>query len=213
MGKAAAETTAEPLAIPAPKMRVLRCRVIGTAPFVQLRFSEKAQMKMLADQLDPSAKKRGKVREPKNMEELFTQALYRTDKGKFGIPASAFRNALIRACSLVNFKMTQAKMSIFVQQDGVDAFDGTPLVFIVGTPEPVTHPVRNANGQPDIRVRGMWREWSATLQLVYDADQFREQDVANLVLRAGMQVGIGEGRPSSKNSGGMGWGTFTTEES
>jgi len=37
---------------------------------------------------------------------------------------------------------------------------------------------------------------------------FSGADIANLVLRAGIQVGIGEGRPFSKNSCGMGWGTF-----
>jgi hypothetical protein len=30
--------------------------------------------------------------------------------------------------------------------------------------------------------------------------------------RVGLQVGIGEGRPDSKNSAGMGWGLFTIEE-
>jgi len=29
-----------------------------------------------------------------------------------------------------------------------------------------------------------------------------------LLARVGMQVGIGEGRPDSKNSAGMGWGLF-----
>jgi len=28
----------------------------------------------------------------------------------------------------------------------------------------------------------------------------------------GLQVGIGEGRPDSKNSAGMGWGMFTIED-
>jgi hypothetical protein len=44
--------------------------------------------------------------------------------------------------------------------------------------------------------------------VVYDADQFTLEDVSNLLARAGMQVGIGEGRPDSKMSAGMGWGTF-----
>jgi hypothetical protein len=30
--------------------------------------------------------------------------------------------------------------------------------------------------------------------------------------RVGAQVGIGEGRPDSKNSTGMGWGTFEIKE-
>lgn len=36
-------------------------------------------------------------------------------------------------------------------------------------------------------------------------------DVANLMNRVGAQVGIGEGRPDSKNSAGMGWGLFSIE--
>ena len=43
----------------------------------------------------------------------------------------------------------------------------------------------------------------------FDYDQFGYDDVSNLVLRAGIQVGVGEGRPDSKKSTGMGWGTFT----
>lgn len=201
---------AEPIMIPAPNIQVLSLRVYGTAPYVQLRFSEKAQTLMLAKQLDPSSKKRGGQREAKKPDELFTEATYRTAKGKHGIPATSFRNAMIRACSLVGFKMTQAKMSVFVKADDVDSFDGTPLVWIEGEPEPVMHPVRNANGSADIRVRAMWRTWGAKLRLEYDADQFREEDIVNLMERAGVQVGVGEGRPSSKMSAGMGWGTFTT---
>jgi hypothetical protein len=46
----------------------------------------------------------------------------------------------------------------------------------------------------------------------FDADQFTLRDIANLLLRAGMQVGVGEGRPDSKKSCGMGWGTFEIKE-
>jgi len=42
----------------------------------------------------------------------------------------------------------------------------------------------------------------------FDADQFTVQDVTNLMQRVGMQVGIGEGRPDSRDSAGLGWGTF-----
>jgi hypothetical protein len=34
----------------------------------------------------------------------------------------------------------------------------------------------------------------------------------NLFLRAGLQVGIGEGRPNSPNSFGLGWGRFEVKE-
>jgi len=55
----------------------------------------------------------------------------------------------------------------------------------------------------------MWREgWEAVVHITFDADMLTATDVANLLSRAGMQVGIGEGRPDSKSSCGMGWGTF-----
>jgi hypothetical protein len=56
----------------------------------------------------------------------------------------------------------------------------------------------------------MWREgWEAKLRIRYDADQFSLSDVSNLLARAGMQVGVGEGRPDSKDSAGLGWGLFS----
>jgi hypothetical protein len=106
--------------------------------------------------------------------------------------------------------MTRAKLSIFIEADGVSR-DGTPLVRIYGEPEMHTGHVRNETGVVDIRARPMWREWSLKLRVRYDAEQFTVTDVANLIMRAGMQVGVGEGRPDSKKSTGMGWGTFTIE--
>ena len=69
--------------------------------------------------------------------------------------------------------------------------------------------VRNASGVIDLRARPMWQEWAFTLRLTYDGDQFSAEDVTNLVFRAGRQVGVGEGRPDSKKSAGMGWGLFS----
>ena len=51
-------------------------------------------------------------------------------------------------------------------------------------------------------------DWKAKIRIRFDADQFSTQDITNLLARAGEQVGIGEGRPDSKNSAGMGWGCF-----
>ena len=105
--------------------------------------------------------------------------------------------------------MTHAKMSVFVAADGFDEIDGVPLVRLVaGKPERVDMATRNATGVADIRVRPMWRKWGAELRLRYDADQFTASDVVNLLSRAGEQVGVGEGRPFSKSSNGLGYGTF-----
>jgi len=104
--------------------------------------------------------------------------------------------------------MTRAKLAVFIEADDIDVVDGIPLVTLNGTPEKVEHYVRNETGVVDIRVRAMFREWSIKLRVKYDADMFSLSDISNLLLRVGMQVGIGEGRPDGKKSAGMGWGTF-----
>ena len=129
-------------------------------------------------------------------------------EGWCGIPAPSFRNAIIDACRLVGFRMTHAKLSVFVIADGTDAEDGSQLVKIIGTPQPYKAPVRNDSGVADIRWRPMWREWSAQVSIEWDVDQFAAQDLLNLMARAGKQVGIGEGRPNSPNSNGLGFGRF-----
>jgi hypothetical protein len=112
----------------------------------------------------------------------------------------------------VGFVMTRAKLSVFVEPDGFDRNDGTPLVRIVGEPHIHEASVRNESGVADIRWRPMWNEWSAVVRVTWDEDQFSATDVMNLMLRAGLQVGIGEGRPSSPNSMGLGWGRFEVVE-
>jgi len=196
------------VSIKAPRLATAEFRLIGTAPYVQARFSAKA-MNMMAEKMRAGQQsKKGRVREARDFGEDFRQALHVSTEGWYGIPASAFRQAMISACRLVGFKMTLAKLSVFVEADGFDAVDGIPLVRIEGKPEPITMAVRNATGVADLRVRAIWREWSCLLRVTYDEDQFGLQDVTNLLVRVGMQVGVGEGRPDSRQSAGLGWGLF-----
>jgi len=194
--------------ISAPKMRTVLLRIVGTSPYVQARFSQKAMLAMTDKMRAGSAAKKGKARAPRDFDDDYKQAQHVTAEGWRGIPASAFRNAMISACRLVGFKMTLGKLSVFVEADGFDAVDGVPLVKIEGEPEKQEMHVRNATGVVDIRVRPMWRKWAANVRVRYDEDQFSFQDIANLMARVGMQVGIGEGRPDSKSSAGLGWGLF-----
>jgi hypothetical protein len=115
---------------------------------------------------------------------------------------------MISACRLVGFKMTISKLSVFVEADGFDADEGTPLVKLEGKPRPLEMCVRNETGVVDVRIRPMFEAWSAKVKIRWDADIFSDTDVANLLMRAGMQVGILEGRPDSKGSAGMGWFAF-----
>ena len=192
-----------------PAMQRMVLRIVGTAPLVINRFPAKAQQAMMEKMAAGSTAKKGAKRDPKDFDEVFQGARHLSSEGWDGIHAGAFRNGLISACRLVGFKMTLAKLSLFVEADGLDVIDGTPLVRIIaGEPERTDMHVRNATGVIDIRTRPMWRDWAADLRIRFDSEQFTQGDVAALVARVGAQVGVGEGRADSKASTGMGWGHF-----
>jgi hypothetical protein len=209
MASAVKAVKGETVSISKPKFKTVSLELVGTAPFLQARFSEKAKQAMKSKMLSGSTAGKGKKRDARDFDEDFKQAFHKSTDGWTGIPAAAFRNAAIDACRMAGFQMTRAKMSVFIEADGFDVIDGQPLVKLVaGEPERLEMITRNATGVPDIRVRPMWRIWGANVRVRYDADQFTESDVLNLFARAGLQVGVGEGRPFSKSSNGMGYGTF-----
>jgi hypothetical protein len=197
--------------ITAPNFQYITLKIIGTAPLLQLRMTEKAENAMLEKMAAGPQAKKGKAREARNYDEEYTQAAYKSKEGWFGFNAAALRLACIRVCSLVDFKMTLAKMSIFVEAEGFDVRDGTPLVRILGTPVKDVRAVTNASGVKDFRVRARWDTWSAKVRIRFDADQFSAEDVTNLISRVGLQNGLGEGRPFSKMSAGMDFGLFQIE--
>jgi hypothetical protein len=175
------------------------------------RMSSDNRIKMILKQEEGSRSKKGQKRDPKDFDRVYKGAMHISTEGWYGIPASSFRNALVSACRTVGFAMTRAKLSLFIIHDGVDAEDGQPLVKLVGEPVRKDLPVKLADGSTDIIPRPFFMEWSAVVTLRWDADQFSASDVINLLSRAGVQVGIGAGRPDSKNSCGMGWGTFAVQ--
>jgi len=189
----------------------LNLKIVGTSAYLQARFSEKA-MHMIQEKHEAGSQgKNKKVRKARDFDVDCEEAKHKFDDGTCGIPCAAFRSAMITACKLVGFHMTMAKLCIFVVADGEDVVDGTPLVRINGKVQRSILPVRNANGVADLRSRPMWRKWDVNLSVEFDRDQFSESDVYNLINRAGMQVGVGEGRNASKESNGMGWGCFRAD--
>ena len=206
----AKDTTNMEIKISAPNIREAKFLIRGTAPLVVHKFSAKAKAMIRQKQEAGSLANKGKSKSAKDFEEVFQGARHISTEGWDGIPAAGFRAGIISACRLVGFKMTLAKLSIFVAADGFDKTEGTPLVRILSPAEPERNEsmVRLATGVCDISVRPMWRYWGAELRIQYDADQFTADDVRNLLARVGAQVGVCEGRPDSKSSAGCGWGTF-----
>ena len=156
-----------------------------------------------------------KARSPKDYKAEFNGARYISTANWDGFYAGALRNSMIAAARHVNgLQMTKSKGIFFVQAQGFDRDDGTPLVEIKGCkPAHDTRPVRLESGVMDLRNRPRYDNWYADIVIDFDADAVSATDVANLLHRAGKQVGLCEGRPNSTNSMGIGFGTFKVEGS
>lgn len=191
--------------ISAPKFNTVEVLLQGTAPLVVARFSNRAGL--MAKMAEGKSAGSKKERSARDYDKEAEAARYRSSEGWEGVNAAAFRCGMISACRLVGFKMTLAKLSVFVEAESFDA-DGVPLVRVYGKSETYTAHTRNATGVVDIRSRPMYKQWAIKLRVRFDADQFTVQDVYNLIARVGGQVGLCEGRPDSKSSAGCGFGTF-----
>lgn len=200
------------LAVKPMNMKTAAFKIVGTSPLVIHRFDEKIKRQFM-DKIEKGSTPAGKKKHAaQNLDELFERAKYIGETGGKrweGFNASALRCAMISACRLVNFKMTLAKLSIVIIEDGRDVADPSyALVRINGKAERFDAVARTETGVAMLTIRPRYFPWSATAKIKFDADQFALQDIANLLARVGVQVGIGEGRNDSKNSCGMGWGAF-----
>lgn len=204
-----ATTTSPIVTIKPPNFGIALFAIRGIAPLVIHRFSAKTKEQMKQKMETGKAASSRKNREAKSTDDLYEEARYRSPEGWDGFHAASVRNAMISACRLVGFKMTLAKLSVFVEEDGRDAIEPqVPLIRIYGQPIKQEDMARVETGQPYVTVRPAYHDWEARVRVRFDRDQFTLQDVSNLMARVGLQVGIGEGRPDSKNSAGMGWGLF-----
>lgn len=202
----------EVVTIRPPNFQYAEFRIKGTAPLVIHRFSAKTKNEMKAKMEAGKSSGSKKIREAKNTDDTYNEARYISKEGWDGFHAGAIRSAMISACRLVNFKMTLAKLSIFVEADGWDATEPQiPLIRIIGKPTKQEDMARVETGQPYVTVRAAYHGWGAKIRFRWDADQFNIRDISNLLSRVGLQVGLCEGRPDSKNSVGMGWGLFVIE--
>lgn len=196
-----------------PRFGYAEFQIRGTERLVIHRFTTKLKNQMRLKMETGKAASSRKNREAKDSDRTFNEARYISAEGWDGVHAAAFRNALIDAMRLVGLKMTLGKMSIFVEPDGYDeAEPQIPLIRIFGKAERQDDPARVETGQPYVTIRAAYNKWSAKVRIRWDQDQYTLDDITNLLARVGMQCGIGEGRPNSKNSYGMGWGLFVIEQ-
>ena len=119
MGKVKAKPDAIEVSVPKPRFGTATLKIIGISPLVINAFPQKAIEQMKAKQMAGHQAKKGAKREPKDFKDCYEQAKHISSDGWYGIPAAGLRNAMISACRVVGFAMTRAKLSVFVEADGV----------------------------------------------------------------------------------------------
>ncbi len=192
-----------------PRIATATWEIVGTSPYVSNKQGvdsfEKMRKTLAAD--GTAGKKKDKSAQ--DFTRMCEQALRRSKAGWCGISASGFRKSLIAACRThPDITMAMAKQVVFICADGFDVDDGMPIVRIYGDWHQHECTGNNNGGSTGIRSRPMWMEWSAKLRTRWDLDQFSQEDIGNLIQRAGWSVGVGAGRPASEKGGGCGWGTY-----
>lgn len=177
--------------IPPVVIRTMPIRIVGDSPLISHKWSDKAKQMMLDKQMGKAVPKK----EPKDPEQEYRDSLYEHPDGGYGFPSVAFKAAAVSACRSVDgIKMTEARAAFHVPGE---------LVKIDGTPEMREDMVRIGMGTADIRYRGEFKQWSATLLIRFNENVLTPSQIVNLFNVAGFGVGIGEWRPEKDGSYGM----------
>lgn len=90
-----AAAIAERFKIPEPNFLSATVLIRGTSPYVQHAFSQKAKNTIIETQEAGSQSRKGRARQPKDFKLVYQEAMHISRDGWHGIPAPAFRNAMI----------------------------------------------------------------------------------------------------------------------
>lgn len=180
--------------------------LVGTAPLIVHRFSEKAKLQMLQAM---QGVKTPKV--AKDPEAEYEASRYRTDDGGDGFPVIAFKAATVSGARLYGkaVTMTQLRQAMFFDAPLSKTAGNIKLARIDGTPHMREDVTRVGNGGTDLRYRAEFIEWSTQLVVTYVPNLLTQESVLGLIEAGGMSVGVGEWRPEKRGD----YGTFTLDES
>lgn len=178
--------------------------IIGTTPLICHRFSEKAKREML-----DNMQGRKSPRQSKDPHAEYDAAFYRLSDGRFGFPATAFKDATVGGARFYgsSVTMTALRQSMFFR--GQLGQDGQQLVPIEGEPIMREDVVRVGRGGTDLRYRPQFTEWSTVLTITFVRSMLTLNSVLSLVGAGGMGVGVGEWRPERSGD----FGTFGVDTS
>lgn len=199
------------ISIPKLCYRIMHIEIESKTPLIVHAWSSKAVKMMLDKQIGEGCEGK-KAKDP--LQDFKDSLYYLPDNAGFGIPAPAFKAAIVTSANDVELKMTEVKRNVHVN---------SYLVPIIAPPLPESDytdwdrkyekeiafhhkhgaqmrmdMVRLASGVADIRFRGCFPKWNCVIEIEYNERVVRPAELVNLVQAAG-NGGVCEWRPSSPN--------------
>ena len=190
---------AKNIVIQAPNFQTVQLSVTGLTPLIQNKMKET----VIQEMADVRAGKKTKVNAARTAidpKKEFIKSAYQQDDGGFGFPASAFKQCAVRAGKGIGLAMTDARTLFFVLPN---APDGECVSIKSKKPVMRQDPVNVKTGKA-LRFSPDFWNWSANLDIRYDADRITIDQIANLLNHGGQTVGVGEWRPEKNGT----FGTF-----
>lgn len=183
--------------------------IVGMSPLLVHRFSEKAKRIMLE-----TTQGKKKQKQPKDPEQEFRDAAYRTADGGYGFPSVGFKSCIVSAARFypkTAVTMTGLRQLIFIKGEiGSDDVALTPILpdgDVEGEwPTMREDAVRVGTGS-DLRYRPQFWPWRAELDVTYMAGSITRGSVLSLIEAAGAGVGVGDWRPEKSGD----FGTFRVD--
>lgn len=176
----------------------LRIPLVGTAPLIVHKFSEKAKRQML-----DAMQGRKSPKQPKDPDADYQAAFYRHDDDGYGFPVIAFKAATVGGARFFgkDVTMTGLRQCMFFDAE-LSKVDGQKLARIVGEPHMREDAVTVGVSGRDLRYRPEFVEWNTTLDVIYVKSMLTRESVLSLVEAGGMGVGVGEWRPEKRGDFG-----------
>lgn len=222
------------LVVPMMARKTMWVKIVGLTGLIHHKHSERMLDKRENDLANPpliatsKGRKNQEQREPLNAFREFVEALYIMPgmekkvaslpkikpwgtwpyvKGAFGIPAVAFKAGMLRASKAFGGEMVDVKTWFYVK--GVYTPRCHDLV-VIDRYDSITmrrDPKVLPNGNMDLRYRGEFHNWSATLEITYNSHTLSEESILGLVQHAG-SVGVCDDRPGTKKATGSEKGVY-----
>ncbi len=172
--------------------------VVGTTPMICNRMPEKVKRGLLLPPVKKNAAEKASTLKHDPRAEFRSSPHTRPDGPTLIVmPTLAFKSAL-RSAALDLPGSTKSQIGRLTFIEG-------RFINIYGVPKLYMDVVRNSDigRTPDIRTRAMIEEWCAELTVVFTTPLLKEPAIANLMLAAGINIGVGDFRPE-KGAGNYG---------